>query len=159
MPAATTAAEILKAAVFHNSLSLKRSSSLWLILSTPFIPVCCLEPEAVTKVSSGPLSAEPAGGKRKRIDEEELTVKVAKKQRSNQSGGNASTPEPELTKRGGRVSRATRRKLEEEEEKEKAKSLVQTAPAPSHDDSVIVLDDSPVTVNAEKPGERSNLLK
>ncbi|XP_029914586.1 ATPase family AAA domain-containing protein 5 isoform X2 [Myripristis murdjan] len=108
------------------------------------------EPEAVTKVTGALLSADPAGGKRKRIDEEESTVKVAKKQRSNRSGGNASTPEPESTKRGGRVSRATRRKQEEEEEQEKAKSLVQTAPAPSHDDSVIVLDDSPVTVNAEK---------
>uniref|UniRef100_UPI003AAECB60 ATPase family AAA domain-containing protein 5 isoform X2 n=1 Tax=Centroberyx gerrardi TaxID=166262 RepID=UPI003AAECB60 len=98
------------------------------------------EPEAVTKITSAPLSAEPVGGKRKRIDEGEMTVKVAKKQRSNRSEENTSTPEPEPAKRGGRASRALRRRLEEEA-KEKAKPLVEAAPIPSQDDSVVVLDD------------------
>ncbi|XP_070779404.1 ATPase family AAA domain-containing protein 5 [Enoplosus armatus] len=97
------------------------------------------EPEAVTRVTSTTLPAEPVGGKRKRMDDEgEMTVKMAKKQRANSSEENISTPEP--TKRGGRTRRAQRSRLEEGAN-EKAKPSVKTASIPSEEDSVVVLDD------------------
>uniref|UniRef100_A0A3Q3NF35 ATPase family AAA domain containing 5a n=1 Tax=Mastacembelus armatus TaxID=205130 RepID=A0A3Q3NF35_9TELE len=86
--------------------------------------------------------SEPAGGKRKRIgdDGKENTMKVAKKQRTNHSQGNTSTPEPEPTQMGGRTRRAQRARLEEEE-KVKASPSNKTTPIPSADDSVVILDD------------------
>ncbi|XP_070703677.1 ATPase family AAA domain-containing protein 5 [Pempheris klunzingeri] len=99
------------------------------------------EPEAVTTVTSTTQSAEPVGGKRKRIDDEgEMTVKVAKKQRANSSEEKTSSPEPEPTKRGGRTRRAQRSRPDEGLNA-KAKPSVKAAPIPSEDDSVIVLDD------------------
>ncbi|KAM4598279.1 ATPase family AAA domain-containing protein 5 [Polymixia lowei] len=96
----------------------------------------CTASEAVT--TSAPVSAEPVGGKRKRMDEGEMTGKMAKKLRSNRSEEeNSSAPELQPAKRGGRMSRAQRRKLEEEEEEEKAKLLVETAPLPCQDDSPV----------------------
>ncbi|XP_040919158.1 ATPase family AAA domain-containing protein 5 [Toxotes jaculatrix] len=98
------------------------------------------EPEP-TRITSTSMPAEPVGGKRKRMDDEgENAVKVAKKQRGNHSGENISTPEPEPTKRGGRTRRAQRSK-QEEEAKEKVGPSNKSAPIPSKDDSVIVLDD------------------
>ncbi|GLD66733.1 ATPase family AAA domain-containing protein 5-like protein [Lates japonicus] len=98
------------------------------------------EPEP-TGVTSASVPAEPVGGKRKRTDDEgEKTVKVAKKQRGNHSEESASTPEPEPTKRGGRTRRAQRSKLQEGAE-EKSKPSTKTAPIPTEDDSVVVLDD------------------
>ncbi|XP_023250976.1 ATPase family AAA domain-containing protein 5 [Seriola lalandi dorsalis] len=98
------------------------------------------EPES-TRVTGTSLPAEPVGGKRKRIDDgRENTAKVAKKQRGNHSEENVSTPERETAKRGGRTRRAQRSRLEEEE-KEKTRPSNKTAPIPSEDDSVVVLDD------------------
>lgn len=73
-------------------------------------------------------------------DEGEMTVKVAKKQRTISSEEKISTAEPEPTKRGGRTRR-TRRSTLEEEESEKAKPSVKVAPIPSEDDCVVVHDD------------------
>ncbi|KAM3863860.1 ATPase family AAA domain-containing protein 5 [Diretmus argenteus] len=93
------------------------------------------EPEAATRVTSTQLSAEPVGGKRKRMDEGEMTGKVAKKQRSNRSEEIASTPEP--AKRRGR-------------RRDKAKPLAEAIPP--QDDSVVVLDndDLPLDGNTGK---------
>ncbi|KAM7372104.1 hypothetical protein PAMP_009299 [Pampus punctatissimus] len=100
----------------------------------------CTASEAASRVTSTPLSAEPVGGKRKRMDDDrEMTVKVAKKQRANCSEEDISTSELEPTKREGRTRRGKRTKLEE---KEKAKPSLKTAPIPSEDNSVVVLDDT-----------------
>lgn len=99
------------------------------------------EPDAVTGATSITLPAEPAGGKRKRVDDVgEITVKAAKKQRGNSTEEKVSTTEPEPTKRGGRMRRTRRSRLEEEVN-EKAKPSVKAAPIPSEDDSVVVHDD------------------
>ncbi|XP_056144448.1 ATPase family AAA domain-containing protein 5 [Lampris incognitus] len=103
------------------------------------------EAETVTRARGTPASAETVGGKRKRMDEGETPRKVAKRQRSNQSEENNLTPEP--VKKVGRMSRATRRKLEE---KEKANASVETTHLPSQDNSVIVIDDSPLERNMER---------
>ncbi|XP_044186916.1 ATPase family AAA domain-containing protein 5 [Thunnus albacares] len=101
----------------------------------------CTASEATTRVTSTSLSAEPVGGKRKRMDDDGvMTVKVAKKQRADCSEENISMSEVEPTKRGGRTRRGRRPKLEEEE-KEKTKLSLKTAPNQSEDDSVVVLDD------------------
>uniref|UniRef100_UPI0037E7891F ATPase family AAA domain-containing protein 5 n=1 Tax=Semicossyphus pulcher TaxID=241346 RepID=UPI0037E7891F len=103
------------------------------------------EPEAVTRVPIAALPPEPVGGKRKRTDDEgETTAKVAKKQRANASEDNVSTLEPEPTTRGGRTRRTRRSKQEEE------KPSVKPAPVPPEDDSVVVLDDVLLGVDAEK---------
>ncbi|XP_028268640.1 ATPase family AAA domain-containing protein 5 isoform X2 [Parambassis ranga] len=93
------------------------------------------EPEAVTRNTS--LPAEPVGVKRKRSDDDgENSVKVAKKQRSNQDKNSTTDPEP--IRRGGRPRRGQRSKLEEEE---KAKPSLQSAPIPPEEDSVLIVDD------------------
>ncbi|XP_023126606.2 ATPase family AAA domain-containing protein 5 [Amphiprion ocellaris] len=95
------------------------------------------EPEGLTRTTSTPLPAEPAGGKRKRRDDNrENTGKVAKKQRSSQSEEKISMAEPEPMRRGGRTRRAQRSKLEEEN----AKPSLKAAPVPAEDDSVLILD-------------------
>ncbi|XP_045897487.1 ATPase family AAA domain-containing protein 5 isoform X1 [Micropterus dolomieu] len=102
------------------------------------------EPEAVTRVTSTTLPAEPVGGKRKRQDDEgEMTVKVAKKQRANSSEEKSSTAKPEQTKRRGRTRRAQRSR--QEEVNEKAEASVRT-----EDDSVVVLDDLPLAEDTGK---------
>ncbi|XP_026181318.1 ATPase family AAA domain-containing protein 5 [Mastacembelus armatus] len=103
---------------------------------------CIVSEQEPSRVTCTPLPAEPAGGKRKRIgdDGKENTMKVAKKQRTNHSQGNTSTPEPEPTQMGGRTRRAQRARLEEEE-KVKASPSNKTTPIPSADDSVVILDD------------------
>lgn len=107
------------------------------------------EPEAVSRGASVTLPNEPAGGKRKRMDDEgEMTVKVAKKQRANRSEEKLPTPEPEPTKRGGRTRRAQRSR--EEGVKEKVKPAVQMAPIPQEDDCVVVLDDLVLGEDTEK---------
>ncbi|XP_039680984.1 ATPase family AAA domain-containing protein 5 [Perca fluviatilis] len=107
------------------------------------------EPEALTRVTSTSLPAEPGGGKRKRMDDEgEMTVKLAKKQRANCAEVNNSEPEP--TKRGGR-SRRARRSRPEDGADEKAKPSVKTAPIQSEDDSVVVIDD---LLLGENPGKK-----
>ncbi|XP_044037648.1 ATPase family AAA domain-containing protein 5 isoform X2 [Siniperca chuatsi] len=104
------------------------------------------EPEAVTRVTSTTLPAEPVGGKRKRMDDEgEMTVKVTKKQRANSSEEKISTSEPEQMKRGGRTRRAQRSRTEEGAN-EKAKPSVKT-----EDDSVAVLND---LLLGEDPGKK-----
>ncbi|TNN80577.1 ATPase family AAA domain-containing protein 5 [Liparis tanakae] len=105
------------------------------------------EAEAVTRVTSATLPAEPVGGKRKRMDEEGgVSVKVAKKQRAYCAEEKKSEPEP--TKRGRRTRRARRASPEEEEEEEEdALPSVATAPVPSDDDSVVLIDDSPLGEN------------
>ncbi|XP_019120578.2 ATPase family AAA domain-containing protein 5 isoform X1 [Larimichthys crocea] len=108
------------------------------------------EPEAVTRVTSVPLSAGPVGGKRKRTDDEgEMTVKVAKKQRANSSEEKTSTAEPESTRRGGRTRRSQRSR-QEEEANEKTKPSVKAAPIPPEDDSVVVIDDLLLGDDTEK---------
>ncbi|XP_056263581.1 ATPase family AAA domain-containing protein 5 isoform X2 [Pseudoliparis swirei] len=104
--------------------------------------------EAVTRVTSTTLPAEPVGGKRKRMDDEGgMSVKVAKKQRANCAEEKKSEPEP--TKRGRRTRRARRASPEEEEN---ALPSVETAPVPSDDDdSVVFIDDSPL---GEKTGRK-----
>ncbi|TDH02801.1 hypothetical protein EPR50_G00156510 [Perca flavescens] len=107
------------------------------------------EPEALTRVTSTALPAEPGGGKRKRMDDEgEMTVKLAKKQRANCAEENNSEPEPK--KRGGR-SRRARRSRPEDGADEKAKPSVKTAPIQSEDDSVVVIDD---LLLGENPGKK-----
>nr|WKN12651.1 Atad5a [Photocorynus spiniceps] len=94
------------------------------------------EPEALTRLTSTTLSADPVVGKRKRMDDKgELPVKVAKKQRANSSGEKLSTPEP--TKRGGRTRRGQRSRSEEEGGDETTPS-VKAAPIPPEDESVVV---------------------
>ncbi|XP_076609751.1 ATPase family AAA domain-containing protein 5 isoform X1 [Chaetodon auriga] len=98
-------------------------------------------PEDVTRPTSTTLPAEPVGGKRKRTDGEgEVTVKVAKKQRTSSSEEKISTAEPESTKKGG-CTRRTRRSRLEQEENEEAKPSVKAAPIPSEEDCVVVHDD------------------
>ncbi|XP_008284819.1 ATPase family AAA domain-containing protein 5 [Stegastes partitus] len=106
------------------------------------------EPEAVTTAASTPRPAEPAGGKRKRR-EDDCTEKAAKKQRSNQSEESISTAEPEPTRRGSRMRRAQRSRLEEEV-KEKAKPSLKPAPIPAEEGSVLVLDDELLGEDAGK---------
>nr|WKN12652.1 Atad5a [Haplophryne mollis] len=97
------------------------------------------EPEALTRLASATLSADPVVGKRKRMDDEgELPVTVAKKQRANSSGEKLSTAEPEPTKRGGRTRRGRRSRSEKEGEDEATPS-VKAAPIPPVDESVVVL--------------------
>lgn len=88
------------------------------------------------------LAPEPVGGKRKRIDdEEEVTVKVAKKQRANASKQKICPADPEPTKRAGRMRRAQRSRPEEEEA---ASDEAKPSPVSSKDNAVVVLleDDS-----------------
>ncbi|XP_010872770.5 ATPase family AAA domain-containing protein 5 [Esox lucius] len=105
------------------------------------------DPECVTQVPGAPASAEPSGGKRKRVDEGDGAVgKVAKKLRSRRSDegknmevkGETATPELEPPRRGGRG----RRRKQEEKEKEETKTL-----HCSETDPVIVLEDSPLADN------------
>uniref|UniRef100_A0A3B4ZSR2 ATPase family AAA domain-containing protein 5-like n=1 Tax=Stegastes partitus TaxID=144197 RepID=A0A3B4ZSR2_9TELE len=93
---------------------------------------------AVTTAASTPRPAEPAGGKRKRR-EDDCTEKAAKKQRSNQSEESISTAEPEPTRRGSRMRRAQRSRLEEEV-KEKAKPSLKPAPIPAEEGSLFSTD-------------------
>lgn len=92
-----------------------------------------LKPEAGTRVTNQP---EPVGGKRKRADDEgDVTVKVAKKQRSSSSptGEHVSTADSEPAKKGGRTRRS------------RSKPSVK-----AEDDHVIVVDDSPAREDAGK---------
>ncbi|KAK0150834.1 ATPase family AAA domain-containing protein 5 [Merluccius polli] len=103
-------------------------------------------------------SAEPLGGKRKRVGEGETSGKLAKKQRSvrlkEDEEHAVPTPEPESPKRGGcgRGGRAQRRKKEKEEQELKAITAMATtpSPAPAQEGSVIVLDDSPLAGSNDK---------
>ncbi|KAM4531241.1 ATPase family AAA domain-containing protein 5 isoform 1-T2 [Odontesthes bonariensis] len=101
------------------------------------------EQEAVRKKenTSTPPPCESVRGKRKRRDDEgEKTVKVAKKQKSNHSEKRITTAESEPPKRGGRTRR-TQRSRPEEEVTGKAEPSLKSAPIPSEEDSVVVLDD------------------
>ncbi|XP_075942243.1 ATPase family AAA domain-containing protein 5 [Anarhichas minor] len=101
------------------------------------------EPEAVTGVTS----TTPVGGKRKRMEDEGgVSVKVAKKQRAN-CAEEEEKPEPEPTKRGGRRRRARRSRPE-------GGANEKTAPVPSDDDSVVVIEDSP---SGERTGRKDVL--
>ncbi|XP_034395396.1 ATPase family AAA domain-containing protein 5 isoform X2 [Cyclopterus lumpus] len=115
------------------------------------------EAEAVTRVTSITLPAEPVGGKRKRMDDEGgMSVKVAKKQRAYYAEEKKSGPEP--TKRRGRTRRA-RRASPEEGENEKALPSVETAPVRSDDDdSVVFIDDSLLGGNTGRKGEISHYV-
>lgn len=66
-------------------------------------------------VKKSTLSAKLVGGKRKRrSEEEEMAVKVAKKQRANSLEEIVSSVDPQRSKRGSRMRRAQRSKPEEE---------------------------------------------
>ncbi|KAJ7989766.1 hypothetical protein DPEC_G00307920 [Dallia pectoralis] len=106
------------------------------------------DPQGVTLLPGAPASAEPLGGKRKRVDEGEgVMEKEAKKQRSSKFNKdqnmevNRETKNPELEapRRSGRGRR--RRQQTEEEDKESLTPVTcQTGP-------VIVVDDSPMADN------------
>ncbi|KAM4717535.1 ATPase family AAA domain-containing protein 5 [Anableps anableps] len=111
------------------------------------------EPEAVTiEDSCALLPDETVGGKRKRKeDERENNVKVAKKQKSSHSEQNISPAEP--PRRGGRTRPAQRSRMKEDEMKEKTKLTLKSAPDPSEDESVVVVDD--LTLEADTGGKES----
>ncbi|XP_017277479.1 ATPase family AAA domain-containing protein 5 isoform X2 [Kryptolebias marmoratus] len=89
-----------------------------------------------------PLPAESVGGKRKRSEDGRGGVmKVAKKQKSNHSVEGISKAEQEPPKRRRRGLRSRVKEEEEEEVKEKLKPSPTSAPVPSEDDSVVVVDD------------------
>ncbi|XP_029365350.1 ATPase family AAA domain-containing protein 5 isoform X2 [Echeneis naucrates] len=112
------------------------------------------EPEA-TRVTSTSLPAEPAGGKRKRMDDEgEKTAKVAKKQRGSRSEGKAYTADPEPAERGGRTRRTQRSKLEEEHN-ETVEPCNKSASSPSEHNLMVVLDD----LLLEENGVKNDLVK
>lgn len=95
--------------------------------------------------SCTPQPAKPVGRKRKRTEEErESMVKMAEKEKSNHAVQNISTAEP--PRRGKRHQRSREKK--EEEKKEKLKS----APVPSEDDCVVVMDDQILEEHIEKRG-------
>lgn len=87
-------------------------------------------------------------------DEGENTVKVAKKQRANNSQENISTPDPEPTKRVGRTRRSQRSRLEEKEETARASN--KTSPVLPKDGSVIIVDDLLLGEDTGKKGEVTN---
>lgn len=70
----------------------------------------------------------------------DMTMKVAKKQRSNSSEENSSAAQPQPIKREARTRRARRSKAEEETD-DKAKPSVNALPIPCEEDSVIVILD------------------
>lgn len=81
-------------------------------------------------------------------DDGENAVKVAKKQRANDSQEELPTSEP--TKRGGR----TRRSLRSRQEEEKAKASIKPAAIPPTEDSVVIVDD--LLLDDAKKGELTN---
>ncbi|XP_038132575.1 ATPase family AAA domain-containing protein 5 [Cyprinodon tularosa] len=98
------------------------------------------EPAVVSKDVCPPVLNEAVRGKRKRKgDERENNVKVAKKQKSLHSEENTSTAEQEPPRRGGRTRRTQRLKTKEEEEemKEKLKPTLNLC----KDDSGVLVDD------------------
>lgn len=101
-----------------------------------YLFIMFLEPDPIARVKNSTLSAESVGGKRKRrSEEEEMAVKVAKKQRSNSIEEIISSADPQRSKRGSRMSRAQRSKTEKE-------SNDDTNPASeSENDAVIILDE------------------
>lgn len=82
-------------------------------------------------------------------------MKVAKKQRANSSEEKISAPES--TKKGSRTRRAQRSRLDEGAD-EKAKPSVKTAPIPSDDDSVVVIDDLLMGEDTGKKGEVTHFV-
>ncbi|XP_028311710.1 ATPase family AAA domain-containing protein 5 isoform X2 [Gouania willdenowi] len=100
------------------------------------------EAEAVvvtnTVVQSGAIS-----GKRKRTnDEVEISVKEAKKQRSNQPELNHPTAQSGTNIRAGRSRRSRRsRSKEEEAVEDKTKPSLRAAPIPPQEEAVVILDD------------------
>ncbi|KAK2833566.1 hypothetical protein Q5P01_017455 [Channa striata] len=104
-----------------------------------------LEPASVT---STPKAAETVGGKRKRMDDGEKAVKVAKKQRANDPQENISTPESEPIKRGGRTRRSQRSRPEEKGDNNSASMLPK-------DDSVVIVDD---LLLGEDTGKKEDVL-
>ncbi|XP_029015494.1 ATPase family AAA domain-containing protein 5 [Betta splendens] len=106
---------------------------------TRFLKRCtdhrCTDSEPTTSGVADAPPAEPVGGKRKRTDDEgPNTVKVAKKQRADDS-----TPEPQPKKRGGRTRRSQRSRLEENEDM--AVGSNNASPLPAKEDSVIIVED------------------
>lgn len=85
----------------------------WFLL---YFTILFLEPDTAAMVKNRTLSAESVGGKRKRrSEEEEMSVKVAKKQRANSSEELVSSVNPQRSKRGSRMRRAQRFKPEKEQ--------------------------------------------
>lgn len=105
------------------------------------------EAQTVSKVSSSKLPPEAISGKRKRTEEEGDTLKVSKKHRSSRSRENicTSTTEKEQPKKEGRPRRGQKTVSKEDETKSQTKPSQK-----AEDNSLIVLDDSPLGKNIVK---------
>lgn len=94
-----------------------------------------LEADPITRVKTSTLSAKSVGGKRKRRSEEEETaVKVAKKQCRGEEI--VSSTDPQRSKRGSRMRRTQRSKPEQEKSDD-----TNPAAKSEHDPVITILDE------------------
>lgn len=121
---------------FTQCINMNILASNDIIVVICYLFIMFLEPDPITRVKNGTLSAESVGGKRKRrSEEEEMAAKVAKKQRSNSIEEIISSADPRRSKRGSRLRRPRRSKTERE-------SNDDTNPASeSENNPVIILDE------------------